>query len=36
MTTQEFIFDTPLYHKIEGEDAKRIYRGLDKYNYVQV
>lgn len=28
MTTQEFIFDTPLYHKIEGEDAKRIIEDL--------
>lgn len=33
MTTQEFIFDTPLYQKVEGEDALRIVEELSvSYN----
>lgn len=33
MTTQKFIFDTPLYQKVEGEDALRIVEELSvSYN----
>lgn len=28
MTTQEFIFDIPLYQKIEGDDVKQIIKDL--------
>lgn len=28
MTTQDFIFNTPLYQKIEGDDAMQIVKDL--------
>ena len=33
MTTQEFIFDTPLYHKVYGDEAKDIFN--DFFNLLQ-
>lgn len=36
MTTQQFIFDTPLYQKIEGEDAKQIIDDLSSLHLLKV
>ena len=36
MTTQQFIFDTPLYQKVEGEDAKQIIDDLSSLHLLKV
>lgn len=36
MTTQEFIFDIPLYQKIDGDDAKQIMNDLSSLHLLKV
>lgn len=36
MTTQEFIFDIPLYQKIDGDDAKQIINDLSSLHLLKV